>query len=417
MAERGRIWTDNEIAALLAVWAEESIQRQFLGKVRNVVPYRAIADELRKKGFHRDFKQCREKIKQLKKKYKDAVDALRKSGVGIESDDDLIDQDIFVQFKWFSEMNGVLRRRAVVNPPSLLDTSNLPSPTLTTTQPDTVRTAESEREPSTPSASSSSTSRPNSVVTVTNESESEQSLGQPIQPLYDHDTSVVDTEQPPSATLSNLSIDESTATVDTQSDSHQSPLPSQEGGTGTPTLDESSNTTPAASTDSQQPGPSTVSRPKKRKVTKLEKVEKSNKLMLDMFMEAQEKAQKEMMELEHKRMKWEEEQAKREDEKDRRFMDFMKDMCFAFMYGPPPQMPVHAPGPMGSPPHFHMPVHEIPSMGTPPPQMPMHVAASMGTPSQIPVHVAASMTPQTSELAYPETPSANVEEEVYGNEM
>jgi hypothetical protein len=171
MAERGRIWTDNEIAALLAVWAEESIQRQFLGKVRNVVPYRAIADELRKKGFHRDFKQCREKIKQLKKKYKDAVDALRKSGVGIESDDDLIDQDIFVQFKWFSEMNGVLRRRAVVNPPSLLDTSNLPSPTLTTTQPDTVRTAESEREPSTPSASSSSTSRPNSVVTVTNESE------------------------------------------------------------------------------------------------------------------------------------------------------------------------------------------------------------------------------------------------------
>jgi hypothetical protein len=84
---------------------------------------------------------------------------------------------------------------------------------------------------------------------------SEQSLGQPIQPLYDQDTSVVDTEQPPSATLSNLSIDESTATVDTQSDSHQCPLPSQ-GGTGTPTIDESSNTTPAASTDGQQPGPS-----------------------------------------------------------------------------------------------------------------------------------------------------------------
>ena len=104
----------------------------------------------------------------------------------------------------------------------------------------------------------------------------------------DQDTSVVDTEQPPSATPSNLSIDESTATVDTQSDSHQSPLPSQ-GGTGTQTLDESSNTTPAASTDSQQPGPSTVSNPKKCKVTKLEKVEKCNKLMLDMFMEAQEK--------------------------------------------------------------------------------------------------------------------------------
>ena len=116
-------------------------------------------------------------------------------------------------------------------------------------------------------------------------------------------------------------------------------------------------------------------------------------------------------------MKWEEEQAKREDEKDQRFMDFMKDMCFALMYGPPPQVPVHAPGPMGSPRHSHMGVHVSPSMGTPPPQMPMHVAASMGTPSQIPMHVAVSMTPQTSEPPYPETPSANVEEEVYGNKM
>lgn len=101
-----------------------------------------------------------------------------------------------MQFEWFSEMNGVMRRQAVVNPPSLLDTSNLASPTPTTTQPDTIRTAEGKREPLTPSVSSSSTSRPNSVVIVTNESGSEQSLGQPIQPIFDQNTCVEDPQPP-----------------------------------------------------------------------------------------------------------------------------------------------------------------------------------------------------------------------------
>ena len=65
MAERGRIWEDDEIIALLTAWGEESIQQQLLGAVRNVVPYRTIANELQQKGFNRDFKQCREKIKAL----------------------------------------------------------------------------------------------------------------------------------------------------------------------------------------------------------------------------------------------------------------------------------------------------------------------------------------------------------------
>ena len=61
-AERGRVWSDEEIAVLLSAWGEEAIQRQLLGAVRNTIPYKAIAEELRKKGYERDFKQCREKI-------------------------------------------------------------------------------------------------------------------------------------------------------------------------------------------------------------------------------------------------------------------------------------------------------------------------------------------------------------------
>ena len=80
MATRGRVWSDDEVAALLACWSEDSIQRQLLGAVRNTVPYKAIAEELSRQGFSRDFKQCREKIKALKKRYKEVVDAQRRRG-------------------------------------------------------------------------------------------------------------------------------------------------------------------------------------------------------------------------------------------------------------------------------------------------------------------------------------------------
>ena len=90
MAERGQTWSDQEIAALLAKWADETIQAQLLGAVLNVVPYRAIADELRRRGYERDYKQRREKIKAMKKTYKEMMDSLR-SGVGINSDNNLAD--------------------------------------------------------------------------------------------------------------------------------------------------------------------------------------------------------------------------------------------------------------------------------------------------------------------------------------
>ena len=48
MGERGRTWSDQEIAALMAKWADETIQAQLLRAARNVVPHRAIADELRR---------------------------------------------------------------------------------------------------------------------------------------------------------------------------------------------------------------------------------------------------------------------------------------------------------------------------------------------------------------------------------
>ena len=72
MAERGRNWTDEEISALLAIWSEDRIQRQLLGTIRNATVFRTISNKMQERGHVRDPKQCREKIKALKKKYKEA---------------------------------------------------------------------------------------------------------------------------------------------------------------------------------------------------------------------------------------------------------------------------------------------------------------------------------------------------------
>ena len=41
-------------------------------------------------SFDRSSTQCSTKVKQLKKQYKDEVDTVLKSGVGLESDDELL---------------------------------------------------------------------------------------------------------------------------------------------------------------------------------------------------------------------------------------------------------------------------------------------------------------------------------------
>ena len=61
------------------------------------------------------------------------VDRRHKSGVGVESDNNL-DSDIFVNFKRFGELHAVMRRRAVVNPLSLFDSSSLATTSPTANQ-------------------------------------------------------------------------------------------------------------------------------------------------------------------------------------------------------------------------------------------------------------------------------------------
>ena len=87
MADRGKTWSDEEVSALIAAWSDKSIQRELSTMVRNEVPFRSISERLAEQDIHRSFKQCRDKMKQLKRKYKEKVDSLWRSSVGVNSDD------------------------------------------------------------------------------------------------------------------------------------------------------------------------------------------------------------------------------------------------------------------------------------------------------------------------------------------
>ena len=288
--------------ALLAIWGEDSIQWQLLGSVRNVVPYRAVAEALRRQGYDLDFEQCREKIKGLKKKYKETVDSLRHSGEGVESDEDLDELDISVSFKWFAEIHGVLGRRAVVNPPSLIDSSDFASERSGTSTP-TVDD---------PGQSSSA----DQAVTL-----------------------------PPTSTAEQAQLMTPAATDSV--DQIRPRRPATDGG-DQPVTDEQASTslirprTPAV--DGDQPGPSSAAagrsttqpRTKKRKLTKTDKMDKSNKAMMDTFLAAQGESRQEVIELERQRMAWDRQQAQEANEKEERWMTFMRDMFSMFVAPPMP---------------------------------------------------------------------------------
>ena len=75
MAKRGETWSEKETSALIAVWANDEIQRKLSNTHKNSEIFKKISKDLKAvNGIERDYVQCRNKIKQLKsvyKKYKD----------------------------------------------------------------------------------------------------------------------------------------------------------------------------------------------------------------------------------------------------------------------------------------------------------------------------------------------------------
>lgn len=93
-------WSDDEVQALLSLFAEESIQQQLHGATRNDKVYACISARLGDLNIHRSSKQVREKLKKLKQDYKKIKDHNNRSGSDRKSG------------KWFERLDAVLGHRS-----------------------------------------------------------------------------------------------------------------------------------------------------------------------------------------------------------------------------------------------------------------------------------------------------------------
>uniref|UniRef100_A0A3B4VM36 Myb/SANT-like DNA-binding domain-containing protein n=1 Tax=Seriola dumerili TaxID=41447 RepID=A0A3B4VM36_SERDU len=74
--EGGRHWTDDEVRALLCVWADWRIRERLKCTLRNKSIFQEMARQMQRNfGVVRNWKQCRTKYKNLKYDYKTARSA------------------------------------------------------------------------------------------------------------------------------------------------------------------------------------------------------------------------------------------------------------------------------------------------------------------------------------------------------
>ena len=59
-------WSVDEVQTFLSLVAEERIQRELDGATRNEKVFQEVAQLLAAHGYHRTYKQCRDKLKKLK---------------------------------------------------------------------------------------------------------------------------------------------------------------------------------------------------------------------------------------------------------------------------------------------------------------------------------------------------------------
>ena len=101
---RGSTWSDEEVLLLLGFWGEEAIQSKLDNCVHKRPVFEKIAKYLAEQGYQHTHKQINEKIKQLKKKYKETKDANNLSGRNRTS------------FKYFEKMDEILGDRPIARP-------------------------------------------------------------------------------------------------------------------------------------------------------------------------------------------------------------------------------------------------------------------------------------------------------------
>ena len=104
-------WSEAATLKLIEIWGDDSIQAQLEGCKRNRDIFEKIALEITTAGYPRTEKQCREKIKKLRRDYKKVKDNNNETGR---------DRKTFV---FFDKLDEILGHRPATQPEHIIDTS------------------------------------------------------------------------------------------------------------------------------------------------------------------------------------------------------------------------------------------------------------------------------------------------------
>lgn len=106
--EGGRHWTDEEVRALLCVWADRQVRERLKGTLRNKSIFQEMSRQMQQSfGVARNWKQCRTKYKNLKYEYKTAKNAQSAGGSGGGGPGKYM--------KFFDEVEAILLDRGLEN--------------------------------------------------------------------------------------------------------------------------------------------------------------------------------------------------------------------------------------------------------------------------------------------------------------
>ena len=111
---RGTIWSDDEVRALIHVWGDGKIQEELDGAKRNKPIFVTLSKRMQEQGYNRDWQQCRAKIKNLKGEYRAVKDYNNGTGRGRKTS------------KFFRELDEILGCRPASVPPVLLESCRTP---------------------------------------------------------------------------------------------------------------------------------------------------------------------------------------------------------------------------------------------------------------------------------------------------
>ena len=105
---RGSYWTDSEVSALISIWGEAGVQQQLDGATRNRAIFDKISKGMTDAGFKRNWKQCKDKSKNIKQDYKKIKDHNSITGNGRQTS------------KFFDRLDCILGHRPASAPTLVL---------------------------------------------------------------------------------------------------------------------------------------------------------------------------------------------------------------------------------------------------------------------------------------------------------